>query len=462
MSSATTIVTAGSDERPAHTGRRAAAAGLTLMTFTAFIYLLTMARFPNLDAFAANVASWRIATTGVPWVDGLAIPQLDNHRYVDVWLTDAPNGHRVVARSPGVIAAGVPAYMLAGDHMTTAAGNMTAALLGAAAVLLAYAALLPRLGVAKSVGAALIVGFTTPVWSVAGNEMWPHTLTVLGIFGMAWAAGRERWWLVGLFGGVALWGRLHAAIIVAVLGLGLALVRRRPGIAVVCGTVSGAFLMLECAWCRWMYGSWDPTSAYDAGSYAGYAGSHGIDIVNQLGFWISPDRGILVWTPLILVLAPALMKSWRTLPDWVRLLFVAGVGYTLIQGLLNRFSGGMGFYGYRLGLEFLACATPALAMSAEKMGRRARSIFAPMVGIQFGMILPGAIIDAFYVKSEDVWTHNALINAVRLLPAYPLIMACLALIAILAVRIARDPRLGPGSRRQPSLAAHHQPDECVG
>ncbi len=66
--------------------------------------------------------------------------------------------------------------------------------------------------------------------------MWTHPVTLLGIGGMAWAASRDRWWLVGLFGGVALWGRLHTALIVAILGLAVAVARRRPRIALQAGS----------------------------------------------------------------------------------------------------------------------------------------------------------------------------------------------------------------------------------
>ena len=111
------------------------------------------------------------------------------------------------------------------------------------------------------VGAA-VFGLTTPMWSVAANGIWPHTITTLGIAGMAWAAATRRWWLVGLFGGVVLWGRLHAAVIVAVVGLYVAWRRREPAIAVRIGLMGGLALALICVWSRWMYGTWSPTASY--------------------------------------------------------------------------------------------------------------------------------------------------------------------------------------------------------
>ena len=75
---------------------------------------------------------------------------------------------------------------------------------------------------------ALALGFTTPVWSVSADGLWPHTLTGLGLAGMAWAAARDRWWLVGLLASVAIWGRIHLAVIAAVVGLLVGWSRRRP------------------------------------------------------------------------------------------------------------------------------------------------------------------------------------------------------------------------------------------
>ena len=117
-----------------------------------------------------------------------------------------------------------------------------------------------------------------------------------------------------------------------------------------------------------MYGSWNPTSAYETTVFVDYATDR-LSLVNHLGMWVSPGRGILVWTPVILLLLPALARSWRELPDWAKGLLYAGLFYTLLQASLNRFSGGDFVYGYRLGLEFLACAFPGLVIASRHMGR---------------------------------------------------------------------------------------------
>ena len=396
------------------------------------VYAITSSRrIVSLDVETAYLAAWRITSAGVPWIDGLALPQLDGHPLRHVWIIEeAANGHTVIGRSPGVVAAGLPAYWLSGsDTFSMWPGALTAALLTALALVFFFLALRPRLGDRHALLASAVFGFATPVWSVSANGIWPHTLTVLGICGMAWAASRERWWLVGLFGGVALWGRLHVALIVAVVGVLIGWRRRDPLVTVRVALASGAALLGTCAWSRWMYGSWDPTSSYDAGAFTGYADAHRFDLVNQLGFWISPDRGILVWTPVIVLLLPALARSWRSLPDWSRALLLGGLAYSLVQLTFNRFSGGYAIYGYRIGLEMLAASAPALAFASTRIGPVARRLIGPVLGIQVFAILVGACIESFFVIPEEVWQRNAFANA---LVVAPLLFAPLVPLAVLA------------------------------
>lgn len=381
---------------------------LALFAFIALVYVATISPNPSPDVFTADFAALHLARTGDPVPHIPDFPLLDDNIIRDTWIVETADGRDAVGRAPGVIAAVVPAYWLAQpDTISAVPGGITAALLAAGTVTLLFLTLRDRIGPRHALLAALLFGLATPIWSVAADGVWPHTLTTFAVIGTAWAADRGRWWLVGLLGGVMLWGRLHAALICAVLGVGLAWSRRRPGIALRIAATSLAMLALASVWTRWMYGRWDPTSGYRVEDFAGNAAGNAVDVVNFLGFWISPDRGLLVWTPLLVVLGPALVRSWPGLPDWSRWLLIGGAGYLLVQCLLVRFSGGDQFYGYRTSLELLAAATPALALSAERMGPRARRLFAPVAVLQLVMITPGSVLDGFYVPSSDVWFRNA-------------------------------------------------------
>lgn len=403
---------------PVHRRRlsRVHAAALLLFGSLFVVFAVTSANAPgkqlNLDVWSANYESWTMATTGQPWVDGDRIPPLDHNPLRGQWIGEMPNGHTVITRVPGVVAVSLPAYwVLQPDHMTTLPGGLTAALLMAAAVMLMFLGLKEALPLRLAALCAVVFGISTPVWSVAADGVWPHTVAVFGVCGMAWACATGRWWWAGVFGGITLWGRIHGALIVALVGLHVGWRRRDWTIVAKMAVGSLGLLGLLCAWTRWLYATWNPTGSYDMSGFTTHAETQTFSIVNQLGFWVSPDRGILAWTPVILLLVPALVRSWRELPDWSRSLAVSGVVYTVVQGVLNRFSGGDLFYGYRYGLEALACLTPALAISSLRIGRVAGRLIGPLLAVQTYAIAVGAVTNSHLLPDSERWHDNAFVAA---------------------------------------------------
>ncbi|NPD03257.1 hypothetical protein HN031_00945 [Nocardioides sp. zg-1308] len=407
------------------------------------LYALTTNPDPSPDAWTADFAARHIAMTGDPVPDIGDFPLLDDNVIRETWIVETADGREAVGRAPGVIAASVPAYAVARPAtVSPLPGALTAALLTATAVLLFFLLLRDRLGTRRSLVAAGLLGLATPVWSVAADAVWPHTLTTLGIVGTAWAADRGRWWLVGVFGGVLLWGRLHAAVICAVVGLGLAWSRGRSGVAWRVGTAATAALALSACWTRWMYGSWDPTSGYRASDFTSGVAGHALDPLNHLGFLVSADRGLLWWCPMLLVLGPTAWRHRAGLPDWSRWLAAAGASYLLGQAVLNRFSGGDHFYGYRTSLELVVCLSPALALASPHLSLRAKRWFVPVAVLQVALVAPGAVSDDMYVPVRDVWWRNAFLDALVLRPGelLPLVAATMAA-ALLAVRLLHTGRV---------------------
>ena len=200
-----------------------------------------------------------------------------------------------------------------------------------------------------------------------------------------------------------------------------------------------------------MYESWNPVSSYNTEPFEGFAAEHKIDIINHLGFWISPDRGMLVWTPLILLMLPAVIRSWRNLPDWSTALVWAGLAYTVLQGTLNRFSGGDAFYGYRLTLELLACITPAFALSAARMGSRARAAFPYIVSAQTIVILAGAVNGDLGTTADRVWREHSLLTPLAEQHPIALALGLMMIVAVgfLSARIWADPSLRAKGQSSP-------------
>ena len=142
------------------------------------------------------------------------------------------------------------------------------------------------------------------------------------------------------------------------------------------------------------------------------------------------------------MLGPTAWRHRRELPDWSRWLAAGGASYALSQAVLNRFSGGDHFYGYRTSLELVVALAPALALASPWLSERARRWFVPVAVLQVVLIAPGAIADDFFVPVRDVWWRNAFLDALVGRPLDLLPLAGVALLAALGVvLVLRSPRV---------------------
>lgn len=407
------------------------------------VYVPTVGRtLPDIDAYSATLEAWRIATAHTPWFDGFDFSQMSRviaPQYVQIWIDHNGAGHLVSFRSPGVVLAAIPAYWLRGGTSdptgySLVPGGVTAALLTATAMVFFFLLVRRCLPLLASLVATAVLGLATPMWSDAAHWMFTHSLTVVGILGMAWAADRDRWRTAGLLGALGILGRLHVGAIVAVLAIGIGITRRdwRPALRIALPTV--VLLAGGSLWSHHLYGRWSPSGGYDSQGilsslWHGSTGDsptigHGraADLFNQIGLWLSPGSGLLVWTPLIVVLAPALVRSWGRQPDCARLLVLGGVVYALVQGQIDGFSGGTGFWPYRLMLEPLCCFAPALAFAVPEMGPWARRLAPWVVGLMFAGTATGAMHATTvreghevttWVPFTDDWHSNSYLHLLR-------------------------------------------------
>lgn len=409
------------------------------------LFALTSLHTPRTtDVVSAEVGAWTLAATGEPWLRTDGVRLSGGWEVEDLFTATRSDGRLVIARSAGPIAAAVPAYvaqrlLTGGDAVrrwSPVPGSLTAAVLGTLALLLLAGSIprtVPRTAVLTG---ALALALTTPYWTVVGAALWPHTVTALGVGGMAWAAQRERWWLVGVFGAVGVAGRLHVAVVVAVLGLAVALARRRPAIALKVAATSLPGVGLLSLWGHWLYGSWSPTTGYAAGGLASWPATRSgwQQLGDVAGALVSPGYGLLVWTPVLLVVAPAVVRGWRDAPDWTRALAVGGVLYLLVQLYLNPFHGGSGFWGYRLPIEAVCAAFPLVMVSLHRLGRAARLLLVPVLGYQLGTIALGAVTGVqLQYDAAWGWRHYTVGTAfaqapgvVALFVVAGLLLACLA------------------------------------
>ena len=205
-----------------------------------------------------------------------------------------------------------------------------------------------------------VLGFTTPVWTVAADAVWPHTVTVLGIGGMAWAPPRT---LVA--------GRVSSAA----SPCGAVCTPPSSSPCSACCWAGGAgrrdharrsapsaplFLGLVCVWTRWMYGSWNPIASYGSGVFddANQARSTHQHLA-MLDLTRPRHPGLDAVAPA----APALVRGWRDVPDWARALLSAGWPTRSSRPGSPTAWAATASTATATGIELVVAATPALAMS---------------------------------------------------------------------------------------------------
>lgn len=390
---------------------------LFLVIFVTYFASLASTRM-NSDAFANSFGAWHLAHTGSPFFDHVDVPEIVGPDYF------GPNsdGHVVLSRQPGQIWAAVPFYaLLSGadrSDFTTGPGQIASAFWSAAAMALLFLGLCRGLSRRAALASTLVVAFGTPVWSVAAATLWPHVVTVLGLCGAVLALNRNRFLWAGIAFGIALLARPHIALIAGVVGVGLAISRRSPRVAMLIGLGSGLMLGVLVSWNHYVYGAWSVTGGYAQSVGDMVPGSAdetrlGGGYLGQLaGFFFSPDKGFLVWTPLALVLLPLLWRCRAHVRDWMWWLALGGVVFSLAQVALDEFTGGDGFNGYRLALELLICLTPACATVAAHAGRMASRLIAACVVYQVSMTAVAALRQD-YVPEIRVWHDNSTLVALR-------------------------------------------------
>jgi hypothetical protein len=407
------------------------------------------------DSQAAAASAWRIATTGRPWMEGVKAGALEGTRYPRMWIIETRQGHEVHARTPGVILAGVPFYWLlnndpAPQNFEIWVGGVAAACFTAVAGLLMFLALRSRLSDGGAFVATSALLFATPVWSVSADALWTHSITVLAISGALWAATRSRWGMAGAFMGIGIFARAHLAVIAAIVGLYLGWRRRDWRITVRVAISSFVGLAMLVLWNKAVFGFWSLSGGYGSNPKDALLGDAGnstlYNVANLLGFLANPDRGLLVWTPVILLLMPSLLAVRKQLPDWATAFALAGLTYTLVQLRINPFHGGQGFYGYRHGLELLVCMAPALIEAYKVTSRLTRLLIGLLLGMQFAVIAIGATADKYRVDGKDLWHTNAFIQALADQPlAFAALVAGCGLTGVVitgfVLRRSRNPEL---------------------
>jgi hypothetical protein len=236
------------------------------------------------------------------------------------------------------------------------------------------------------------------------------------------------------------------------VGVGIAIGHRsfKPLFAV--GIPSAVGMASLIAANRWIYERWTLSG------YANYTTDNLTDssswtiaqsALNVVGFFVAPERGLFVWTPLILILLPAAWRALRISPPWVIAFAAGGLVYTSVQLRINWFHGVDTFFGYRHGLELLTATTPLLAIAWARLASPAtKGVASGLAVVQIPAMLVGALVPHGFLSVDQTWTDNSMLWLARQQPIF--FAPVLALVAWLAVRagrgVALDAQREPGDR----------------
>jgi hypothetical protein len=287
--------------------------------------------------------------------------ELSEFSSLDAWIVETDDGW-FSNRSPGLIAVASVGYLLTApltDGFSYWPSTMMAILMSATAVVL-VARTAKKLGADWSFWPIVIVGLASSVWSIAADQLWPHGPASMFLGLTVWGLATGRNWLAGTALGLALLVRPPVAVMALVIGVGLALYRKsaKPLFQIGVPTTIAAAVYLAYNWL--IFGSLSPAAAYErVGGLR--AGTDPLEdgLTNILIAFASPRFGVLVWTPWVIVGIMAILRAWKSLPDWARILGPAAIVYVVIHVQINRVSGGLP-YNYRYAIEAVVIAAPVL------------------------------------------------------------------------------------------------------
>lgn len=390
------------------------AVGLLLAVAVGVLYLSTITGGPAQvnDTRAASVAAWSLGTRGT-----VVLPETwpESHNY---WGIEGRDGRVLVNRFPGVALWAAPAYALTAvadgrpppAHpflVDPAPARISAAVTAAGVVGVLFVLLRRLVSRPAALAGALVVATGTSLWSVAANEMWPHAPAMLALVAMVLAWRHRHSLAAAACAGVAVTVRPQLLVAVALLA-GYAIWRERPrdGAWLAVGGVVGVLGVSAYTW--WAFDTPLPVAGYDApGHLHGLLAQAPWETARELGQALaSPSRGVLATSPVLVPAVIATVAVRRRLPGWTLASAGVGLAYLVVQVRAAGHTGGQGFFAYRVSLEALALAAPALVAASVELSRRHRGwlvVIALLAAVSIGIHGWGAATGGMAEQTQHRW-----------------------------------------------------------
>jgi hypothetical protein len=426
----------------------------------ALVYATTASwSYQGEDAVASAWPAWSLVHRGTLNLTGISgLPGTE-------WFLHL-HGQLLSNRMIGAIAAGVPVNALLGwtGIGASAAAALTAVIMSAAAVSTLCIALRRVVGLHWALAAAVVFALGTAEWTVSSKELWTHTPDVLWLSLVLLGLSRSRYLLSGLAFIPAVMTRPHLVLAAVVIAATMAVLNRSlaPLVRIAIPALLGLAALSVVN--HVIYGSWSITGGYGSVGYSvssnvgvvgkgGLAGTVHLVAVNVAGALVSPQCGLLLYVPVVLLALLALPFGLRTAPSWTIAAAAGGVVYELAQCRINAFTGGAGFFSNRLILESLVACTPLLVHSLNAWCRgssRRETAAVALAAASVAMHALGAFVPTLPAP-RDAWHSWYLLDVIRHTGTAGPVMAGVA-IALVALALAAW-----NEQREPSVARVVEP-----
>lgn len=223
---------------------------------------------------------------------------------------------------------------------------------------------------------ALTYGLATSIWSTASLAMWTHTPAILGFALALWALSAGRTGAAGFAGAAAVIARPATAPALALLAVFLAHrvlnTARTGGWASTAArskkvdfirfcTAATIVALAGVAYNYWLFGNFVGGAPFRTGYWVHELGAtsmfSGSLPVGLAGLTVSPNRGILIYSPVVLIAVAGAVAAWRfPASEPVLLLRYASLAALTILFTYSKFIAWWGGHGY--GPRYLTDAMP--------------------------------------------------------------------------------------------------------
>lgn len=395
------------------------AAGLFVALFV--IYNANGREIGGSDSQPTKFGARAIALRGNLWLDADVekYPQLEQR---NSFARDR-QGHWRSAYSPaGSISGAVVAVGLraVGVDLDAPGGAnliavLTASITVAAAVCLVFLTLARFASLHISLIVALGLGIGTNFWAMHSQTLAQHDLVAFGTALTLWAWTRpteglirRHLWLGALGLGIAIVARTQVGPLVGVMCLGLIArvgLRRAAGPILLTAAMLGVLIAYQMYWFGHPLGAMPQLEALHPAVHNVEGSFSREPWVGAAGLLVSPNRGLLIYSPIVIVALLGLGAARRSLPDW-------GLGWAhlsclvlyLLYSCYTVWWGGHS-YGPRYMLDFIVLLTPAAAVQLTHMRARSARLVAALALI-WSIVVAGT--GAFFA---DNWnTHPASVD----------------------------------------------------